>query len=67
MTTHDHPPKFGPPYDASLPIVCPACIDMLWEARYDLCEKYGWESWPDKLNQGRSELPPPSSHILRRW
>lgn len=57
MRPHVHPPKFGPPYDATAPITCEGCIDMLWEARQALCKKYGWDKWPDKLNQGRDYLP----------
>ena len=54
---HDHPPKFGPPYDATAPITCQGCIDMLWALRDEMCVKYGWEQWPDKLNQGRDYIP----------
>jgi hypothetical protein len=55
VTEHVHE-NFGSPYDFSLPVTCPACVEILWEKRDKLCEKYGWDKWPDALNQGRDHL-----------
>ena len=39
----------GSPYDHKKPLTCPHCIDRMWALRKELCDKYGWDYWPDDL------------------
>ena len=50
---HEHPPPKGCPFDFSMPIDCNACRVLIWTWRQELCDKYGWDKWPDDLNRGR--------------
>lgn len=41
--------SYGSPYDHKKKIDCLACIAKITEFRNELCEKYGWEEWPEAL------------------
>jgi hypothetical protein len=48
-----HQPKSeGSPYNHTALLTCRHCINLLWEWRWALCDKYGWEQWPESLLGG---------------
>jgi hypothetical protein len=42
----------GPPYDHKAVVECRHCRNILWDKRWALCDKYGWEQWPIDLSPG---------------
>lgn len=46
---HDSHVAYGMPYDFKRKITCPDCIAIIVNFRNELCQQYGWDSWPDDL------------------
>ncbi len=42
--------SYGNPYDPKRPITCAACIAAVRLWRQELCEKYGWDQWPEDIS-----------------
>lgn len=40
----------GRPYNPKVPITCPACLDKMAAVRLELCNKYGWNVWPEECS-----------------
>jgi hypothetical protein len=61
MKTYEFTDKLGKhihlrhtgPYDFHMKIECPACLDRLAAQRLELCQKYGWSTWPFVVKEGR--------------
>ena len=50
FSDHNHTGQFGPPYVHNKPISCVKCIEEILAYRADLCEKYGWDAWPEDIS-----------------